>query len=462
MKTKLSTIAVLDPATGNVQRMTPSGGKERDVTVADYIKLPGNNSLVGILLLQPVLAQATGATLDTGASPLIVSGNLNASCDQDPDENAFADLQIVDAVRLVFVPWPASLTLPAQNPPETWRNRLAYTIFNAELALGPDDQLPWAMLGVPVALAGFDSSWKPLFIDCGAVVRAGGLPRRSYVLPVGADESPSLVHPELLQARITQFSEQLSERLNGAPPLNNLSDAFSSAPPSGIVPATALDFVARKNLWFPPNWALTAGPVHLEELETALQTGITAAPIPVQASAPANQTLLERVEVLVPLPDELYDPKILVTETVSEEFQAEIDLATAARNATLKKRKALQLEANVLLSALGPNAPAPNPNLIHLNADLTPDEIAGRDAPLAYFPISIPTRLAMKALVSPLQLPGNRIRYTSLGSSSSTQTAISKLCRKGECLAPHSLIGMPAFQGPPRKSRQQQPLPRQP
>ena len=244
------------------------------------------------------------------------------------------------------------------------------------------------MLGVPVALAGFDSSWKPLFIDCGAVVRAGGLPRRSYVLPVGADESPSLVHPELLQARITQFSEQLSERLNGAPPLNNLSDAFSSAPPSGIVPATALDFVARKNLWFPPNWALTAGPVHLEELETALQTGITAAPIPVQASAPANQTLLERVEVLVPLPDELYDPKILVTETVSEEFQAEIDLATAARNATLKKRKALQLEANVLLSALGPNAPAPNPNLIHLNADLTPDEIAGRDAPLAYFPIS--------------------------------------------------------------------------
>ena len=125
MKTKLSTIAVLDPSTGNVQRMTPSGGKERDVTVADYIKLPGNNSLVGILVLQPVLAQATGATLDTGVSPLIVSGNLNASCDQDPDENAFADLQIVDAVRLVFVPWPASLTLPAQNPPETWRNRLA-------------------------------------------------------------------------------------------------------------------------------------------------------------------------------------------------------------------------------------------------------------------------------------------------------------------------------------------------
>ena len=377
LKTRLSTLAVIDLETGKTLQ-----------SFADYVKVPSNRSFAGILLLQPVIAEATGTTLDTGESPLIVSGNLSASCDQDPDENAFADLQIADATRLVFVPWPDSLTLPVQNTPETWRNQLVYTIFNAELALSPDDQLPWTLFGVPVALAGFDSSWKPTFLDCGAVVRSGGVPRRNYVLPVGNDESPALVHPELLQARITQFSEQLSERLTGAPPLTNLSDVFSTAPPSGIVPAAALDFAAKKNMWFPPNWALRAGPVHLEELETSLQTGITAAPIQVRATAPADNTQLEAVEILVPLPDQLYDPKILVTETVSEEFQAEIDSATAARNATLKKRKALQLEANALLSVLGPNVPAPNPNLIHLSADLTPDEIAGRDAPLPHFPIS--------------------------------------------------------------------------
>ena len=297
-------------------------------------------------------------------------------------------MQIVDAARLVFVPWPGSLTLPPQAPPETWRNRLAYTIFDAELALGPDDQLPWAMLGVPVGLVAFDSAWKPLFIDCASVARQGGLPRRNYLVPVGTDEAPSRARPELLQARITQLAEQLSQRLNGAVPLRNLSDAFATAPPSGIVPAAAVDFVNKKNVWFPPNWALKAGPVHLEELETVLQTGITASPIAVQATAPADKTLLEPIEILVPLPDELYDPKILITETVSEEFQAEIDLATADRNRTLKKRKAEQLETNALITALGTNVPAPNPNLINLNDGLTPAEIVACDSPLPYFPFA--------------------------------------------------------------------------
>ena len=291
------------------------------------------------------------------------------------------------------------MTLPAEAPPETWRNRLAYTIFNAELFLQEDDQLPWAMLGVPLAIAGFDDLWKPLFVDCGAVARAGGLPRRSYVLPVGVDDAPSLVEPALLQARISQFAEQLSERLTSATPLGNLSNLFSTAPPSGIVPAAALDFVAKKSLWFPPNWSLTVGPVHLEELETALQTGMMAAPLPVSATAPTDPTQLEPVEVLVPLPDELYDPNILITETVSGDFQAEIDLATGARNLTLKKRKAIQLETNALIAALGPNAPVPDPNLISLNADLSADEIGAGTPPCPISRNRVPIRPRMRPLV---------------------------------------------------------------
>ena len=376
IKTTLSAISVIDPVTG-----------ESKQSFADYVKVSINKSFAGILVLQPVVVEATGRTLDTGTSPLIVSGNLSASCDQDPDENAFADLQIVDAARLVFVAWPDSLALPPQAPPETWRNRLVYTIFNAEQALGPDETMPWAIAGVPVALAGFDSSWKPMFLDRGAVVRAGGLPRRNYVV-VGDDGAPSLVSPQFLQARLAQFSEQLSERISAAPAVNNLSDVFSTAPPSGIVPASALDFIARKSLWFPPNWDVKASPVHLEELETVLQTGITAATLAVQKDAPADKNMLEPVDVLVPLPDELYDPKILVTETVSEEFQAEIDSATSIRNSTLKNRLAIELETNALLSALGPNLPVPNPATIRVNEGLTPDEIAARDARLPYFPVT--------------------------------------------------------------------------
>ncbi|MGH9563932.1 MAG: hypothetical protein ACRD3S_20970, partial [Terracidiphilus sp.] len=235
LKAPLSTLAVIDASTG-----------AEKFTFRQSVGDPTNKIFAGVLLLQPVIAQVSGQTLDTGTPPIEVSGNLGASCSQDPSEDAFEDWQIADAVRLVYLPWPAgvpALPLPANTPPATWRNRLAYAIFEAEALLGPDDQLPWAMLGLPVALIAFDPgmpwaastaftagqfvtdpngnvqtvktagtsaasqpakwntvyggtttdggvtwinnglAWKPLFVDCSAVVRAGGLPRNRYVLP---------------------------------------------------------------------------------------------------------------------------------------------------------------------------------------------------------------------------------------------------------------------------------------
>ncbi len=243
LKTTLSTLAVVDPVTGNT---IVNAATANNLSFRQFAATPGNTTYAGILILQPVVAQVSGQSLDTGAGPIEVSGNLNASCDPDPDEYVFEDWQIADAVRLVFLPWPAgvaALPLPVLSPEATWRNRLAYTIFEAEALLGPDDQLPWSMLGVPVALIAFDPGiawkasqaftagqfltdpngniqvvqtagtsaavqpktwntvyggvttdggvtwinsglgWKPLFVDCNAVVRAGGLPRRRYVLP---------------------------------------------------------------------------------------------------------------------------------------------------------------------------------------------------------------------------------------------------------------------------------------
>ena len=556
LKAHLSTLAVIDAVTGNAI-----------YNFHQHVGDPGNSTYAGILLLQPVVAQVSGQMLDTGTGPIVASGNLNASCDQDPEEYAFEDWQIADALRLVYLPWPSgvpALPLPAMNPQATWRNRLAYTIFEAEAQLGPDDQLPWAMLGLPVGLFAFDPgvawkastaytagqfitdpngnlqvaqtsgtsgaaqpktwnttyggtttdgtvkwtnsglAWKPLFIDCSSVVRAGGLSRRRFIFPseappvlewqsqtayaqgvfiidsnnnvqtvkkagtsdgpppqwnavfgkttsdgtvtwvnngpaswqpntsfaagqfifdskgniqqiqtagtTGSTEpnwngiylptsdgtvtwvnngsgNPPIVQPSLAQARINQLSEQLSQTMAQRLPFQTLADICPTLPPSGILPVSAVDFKSQRGSWLPPNWTVSAAPVHLEELETVLETGMTLEPLAAQATAPKDATLLELVELLVPLPDAVYDPNILVVETVAPIFAQEVEKASSARNLTLKQLKAVQQETNALLTAVGPNVPI-NTNLINSDVGLTPDELAGRNTSPPYTPAS--------------------------------------------------------------------------
>jgi hypothetical protein len=462
------------------------------------------------------------------------------------------------------MPWPSNvpaLTLPIPTPAATWRNRLAYTIFEAEALLGPDDQLPWASFGVPLALIAFDAGtawqantaftvgefvmdangnrqqvttagtsgpapaawnevyggttpdgsvtwtnngvgWQPLFVDCSAVVRAGGLPRQRSALPaqvptstiwqpnipyevgdfiidpygnvqdvetagtsggpppawssavgstttdgsvVWSSNGPSswranttfnvgqfvfdgngyrqyvtvagttgatepqwngtylpttdgsvtwvnnatgtgpVVQPALAQARINQLSEQLSQAMAVQTTFTTLADLFSTLPPSGILPVAALDFTHQRAPWLPPNWSVTAAPVRLEELETVLETGMLTAPLAASSTAPSDVTELEPVEVLVPLPDALYDPNILVVESVDPLFTTEMNRASSARNLTLQKMLTVQEEVNVLLTAVGPNVPA-TAGLIDPDAGLTAQEIAGRDLYPPYTP----------------------------------------------------------------------------
>ena len=110
LKAKLSTLTVVDAVSGiDLYTFRQSVGD------------PTNSTYAGILLLQPVIAQVSGQQVDTGSLPTIVSGNLSASCGQDPAEYAFEDWQIADAVRLVYLPWPAgvpNLALPPTAPPK--------------------------------------------------------------------------------------------------------------------------------------------------------------------------------------------------------------------------------------------------------------------------------------------------------------------------------------------------------
>ena len=58
--------------------------------------------------------------------------------------------------------------------------------------------------------------------------------------------------------------------------MTRLISSFAFMPPSGLLPAAAMDFVNKVALWFPANWNIVAGPVHEEEIETALLSGMTA------------------------------------------------------------------------------------------------------------------------------------------------------------------------------------------
>jgi hypothetical protein len=508
LSTPLASLAVVDGATGTQQ-----------LTMAEWQSDPTNKSFAGVLVLQPVVAQVSGQELDTGGAPAIVSGNLAASCAQDPAEYAFEDWQIADAVRLVFLPWPTgapALALPPLAPQGTLRNRLAYAIFEAEAMLGQDDQMPWAMLGVAVGVIAFDNSagWKPLFVDCSSVVRAGGLPRRRMVLPpqpdapvawapnsvftegeyivdpngnvqvvqtdsgqtganppawktnlgdlthdnalvwkqngpvdwianteftvgqfvldamgyqqtvtqtgtTGAMEpvwngvylptvdggvtwinegsgAQPIVQPAVAQARVNQLSEQLSQMMALGTPVANISVNFPTLPPSGILPVTfpmpppsgtlqanrVVDFTNQSAPFLPPNWTLTAAPVRLEELEAALETGMMLALLAAETTAPGAANF-EQVEILVPLADAVYDPDVLVVETVAAAFQQEVDLAIAARDLTLQQMATVQAERNTLNAEIGPNTAA-NVKLIDVNAGLTATEIAGRQTPPPY------------------------------------------------------------------------------
>lgn len=359
LRTTLSALTVIDGQTG----AQVGGFKDFTAPAAPW---------AGVFLLQPIVADATGSAVDTGPANLIVSGNLGASCDQDPQENAFGDSQIVDGCRLVLATWPAAtaaLALPAPLPAASWRNRLAYTVFDAELALTPDDRLPWDMLGVPLALAGFGAGASLLFADRGAVIREGGLPRRRYVVPgpAGLLTAP----PALANARVGQLAEQLGAVLSPASPPGLVVNTFAFLPPSGVLPPFTMDFVNQVALWAPSNWSVSVAPIFAEELDGILRTGMTAAPL--------DTTQNETVEVLVPLPDSVFDPDILLTEAIDPAFQQEVDAATLARTIVLQHRHLIEQEANALAPALAQPA-------IDTGAGLTASEIAERDGPAVIVP----------------------------------------------------------------------------
>ena len=328
----------------------------------------GTPTLAELIAAGAALPAAAILTLQPASAELVGEFDPADQCERDPRNDAFDDWQRVDACRLVLVAWPTeSIALPL--PGDRWRNRLAYAVFEAERLLAAEATLPWEEVGVPIGLVGFDAAWAPLFIDRHAVVRAGGRGRRRMPL-VAAGGSPLL-----WQGRIQQFAEQLNDAQASGRTTAEVAADFRYLPPVGLLPKDAAEPRAGRGHFFPTSWNVEAVPVPLEQLDVV-----------VRASASLRELdtfTTDDVQVLVPVPQVWYEPRLLLTETVDPEFQQTFDQFVAERADRLARRADVRDKASAVSRAISGTAPAfpsPDPDALEEEAvapdPLTPPEDA--------------------------------------------------------------------------------------
>lgn len=286
-----------------------------------------------ILLAQPIKATVLGRQGD--------------DCPPDPRDDPFADLQRIDGCRLLLYAWPGEMVAreagpdyaePAPGP--AWRSQLAWRVFDAEAAFQGEEMHPWESWGVPLALIGFNPDWTLAFVDRAAVVRRGGAPRSRTTLV------PQAGTPPLWQARI----EQLVEHMSALPDLEatTLRAALGRVPPAGVLPGSCFDPVARRQQFFPGGFALSAVPIPQSNLDLAVREAALLAPISLATS--------DRVELLVPVPDPLFEPGLLETAQVDGAFAEAITAFSADRNKWLARREFVRRRYERLMESVSGNA----------------------------------------------------------------------------------------------------------
>ena len=262
----------------------------------------------------------------------MILGRKNADCPPDPRDDPYSDLQRIDGTRLLLVMWPQEMTGRISGPdyalpPITSlrRNQLAYRVFDMERTFQGEEMHPWESWGVPLALIGFRDDWSLDFVDRASVVRPGGQPRkRTAMVPLSGEEG-------LWQARINQ----MIEHLGSLPDLEaaTLRATFQRVPPACVLPAATFD-PAGKQAFFPSGFGTNAIPVPKSSLELAIKEA--------SGLIPFNLSVADRVEMLVPVPDELYDPGLLDDERIDGSFESKIDQFRTDRNRWLVNREIIR------------------------------------------------------------------------------------------------------------------------
>jgi hypothetical protein len=227
---------------------------------------------------------------------------------------AFEDWRIGDAARLLWYAWPEEfLSLPAMPPgaPGRWRNELAWRIFGAERLLAADESLPWEAFGVPIGLVACamrldaavprprqrraERRTRPLW--------AHGRRRRRAGHPLAA---AGAVAGALRTAR--RADRRNSARGDPAPDAATLAADYARLPPFGLLPAHVVDLDAMSSAFFPASFTLDAAPLPTEQLDAALAEAASLAPL--------DLALGERVRLLVPVPQAVFEPRLLIREVI--------------------------------------------------------------------------------------------------------------------------------------------------
>ena len=134
-------------------------------------------------------------------------------------------------------------------------------------------------------------------------------------------------------------------------------------PPFGLLPRDAVEPREGHNSFFPDTYHVEAVPIPEEQLDLALEAS---------ASLRLFDTFTpDQVRVLVPVPQALYEPRLLVREELDPAFDRAIARFGARRNRWLARRDDLLTRRGVLGHALtgGPRPP--------LRSRRTPDEPPG-------------------------------------------------------------------------------------
>jgi hypothetical protein len=295
----------------------------------------------GVIVLEPVEYE----------SLLDPSGAAAASqCERDLEAEAFDDEIRQESARLVYYAWPEEwLPLPAADV--QWRNRLAHTIFEREALANEHIRLPWWRLGVPLALVAFNAAWFPLFADRAAVARRGGAPRARLPLVPGRGSR------FLWQARIEQLTEHIAEARAAGTTTAELAAMLRYLPPAGLLPRDAIDARAGTRVLFGAHIRLDAAPVPLEQLDALLEDSASGARI--------DLAIRDEFRVLVPIPQAVYEPELLIVERADAdgEFARAIARFVDIRADWLRRRQSLREKRRELAVAIdGPAVPAvPSP-----------------------------------------------------------------------------------------------------
>lgn len=319
--------------------------------------------VVGVLVLQPVVVEQ------------VADNDPTDPCEQDPQNFAFEDWQLVDGCRLCCVLWEDSW-LPRPAVDSQWRNRLAHTLFDWEQR-HPGADMPWSGIGLPIALVGSQGG-AVSFLDGAAVVRMGGKRpwRQGLVAQAGT--------PFVWQARIQQFAEHVAELQAEGASMETIAQACRFLPPVGLLPTEALTVGAVTgpvrswgNHFFPSAFTVDLVSIPVEQVDAV----VTAC----AALAPIDMTRSERVRVLVPVPDRSFEPELLRVAQVEPIFQETIDRFVAVRGTWLRRRTDLRDLAQALNRAIAGTPliyPTPDPDALEAEA-LADTPLLGTEGPLS-------------------------------------------------------------------------------